>query len=384
MARTTYKKRIIDDVEYYYEVIELPRKSNGKRNRKHICAKTVGELKIKLENIKNDIYNGVNVSNNASFGVLLNEWLYNVHLKDKKPSTINRYEGLYNLYVKNSSLKNKKVNNLKVIDIQKFYNSLELEGISANTITMVHRIIKPFSNYLYINSLTIKDLGAAGMLKLPKIIKNNTAMTVLTVEEQEKFIKSLDNNSDRMLYLFALGTGLRLGELLALTWNDIHDGIVKVHKNIKNVKINNKWTIILQDTPKTDKSNRCVPIPKNILIELQKHKEKQNELKFKAENLYNDNNTIFCTDFGKYIDPSNLNRRFKKSLFKANINPIKFHSLRHTYATRLFENNVPPKVVSDLLGHKDIATTLNLYTWVLESQKNKAIDILDNIFNINN
>ncbi|AIY79012.1 phage integrase family protein [Clostridium botulinum 202F] len=382
MARTTYKKRIIDGIEYYYEVIELPRKANGKRNRKHVYSKTVSELKAKLETIKNDIYHGVNVSNNDSFGGSFYEWLYNIHLKDKKISTINRYEGLYNLYVKNSNLKNKKISTIKVIDIQKFYNSLENEGTTASTIKMIHKIIKPFLNYLYINGFTIKDLGATGLLKLPKIIKKNNTMTVLTLEDQEKFIHSLDGKSDRALYLFALGTGLRLGEILALTWSDITDNNVIVSKNIKNVKINDKWTLLLQDTPKTKKSNRTVPIPKNILSELETHRLKQNDIKSKAGDMYKDDDIIFATDFGTYIDPSNLNRRFKKLLKNAEIKPIKFHSLRHTYATRLFENNIQPKTVSDLMGHEDIQTTLNLYTWVLDSQKNKAAEILDTIFTI--
>ncbi|NRT90002.1 tyrosine-type recombinase/integrase [Clostridium beijerinckii] len=135
-------------------------------------------------------------------------------------------------------------------------------------------------------------------------------------------------------------------------------------------------------TPKTKKSNRSVPIPKNILSELEKHESKQDNIKSKASNMYNDNNIIFATDFRNYIDTSNLNRRFKKSPKRAEIAPIKFHGLRHTYATRLFENDIQPKTVSDLMGHEDIQTTLNLYTWVLDSQKNKAVDVLDNIFTI--
>lgn len=177
--------------------------------------------------------------------------------------------------------------------------------------------------------------------------------------------------------MFALGIGLRLGEILALTWDDIIDGMV-----IKCVKIDDKWTLLLQDTPKTQKSNHTVPIPKNILSELETHRLKQNDIKSKAGDMYKDDDIIFATDFGTYIDPSNLNRRFKKLLKNAEIKPIKFHSLRHTYATRLFENNIQPKIVSDLMGHEDIQTTLNLYTWVLDSQKNKAAEILDTIFTI--
>lgn len=381
MARTTYKKRLIRGEEYYYEVIELPRKANGKRNRKHICAKTVTELKTKLATINNDIYNGVDVSNSKTFGSMIHDWIYNIHFKNKKISTINRYEGLYNLYIKNSSLTNKKISNLKALDIQEFYNALENDNITASTINMIHRVIKPFLNYLFINSLTIKDLGTPGMLKLPKVKKKNTDITVLSLEDQQKFINSLDDdNSDKILYIFALSTGLRLGEILALTWNDLNNGMVRVDKNIKNVKVNDKWTLLLQDTPKTEKSNRYVPVPKNFLSQLEIHKKKQIELKEKAESLYTDNNLIFATDFGTYIDPSNLNRRFKKALVKADLTPIKFHSLRHTYATRLFENDIQPKVVSDLLGHKDITTTLNLYTWVLDSQRNKAASIINNIF----
>ena len=381
MARTTYKKRLINGEEYYYEVIELPRKANGKRNRKHICAKTVTELKTKLATINNDIYNGVDVSNSKTFGSMIHDWIYNIHFKNKKISTINRYEGLYNLYIKNSSLTNKKISNLKALDIQEFYNALENDNITASTINMIHRVIKPFLNYLFINSLTIKDLGTPGMLKLPKVKKKNTDITVLSLEDQQKFINSLDDdNSDKILFIFALSTGLRLGEILALTWDDLNNGMVRVDKNIKNVKVNDKWTLLLQATPKTEKSNRYVPVPKNVLSQLEIHKKKQIELKSKAESLYTYNNLIFATDFGTYIDPSNLNRRFKKALVKADLTPIKFHSLRHTYATRLFENDIQPKVVSDLLGHKDITTTLNLYTWVLDSQKNKAANIINNIF----
>lgn len=153
---------------------------------------------------------------------------------------------------------------------------------------------------------------------------------------------------------------------------------VQVSKNIKRVKIDGKYTIIEQSTPKTKKSNRVVPIPQSILRELKLHKLEQNKLKVLIGNMYNDNNIVFATETGTYIDGANINKRFRKSLTRADIEPIKFHSLRHTYATRLFELGESPKTISELLGHSDIQTTLNIYTHVTEESKNVAINKFDN------
>lgn len=382
MARRKEKTTTKNGVTYYYETVEFPRKPNGKRDIKYAYGKTVAEMKEKLKQLELKRDQGIITSNNDYFGSMFKDWFYNTHIKGKKISTINRYEGLYKRYIQDCILKNIKISKIKALDIQKFYNLLESEGRTPNTIKMIHKVMKPFLNYLYVNGFTIKDLGVKGIIKLPKIIKKEKSFTVLTLEDQQKFINSLDGSPDRLLYLFALGTGLRLGELLAITWDDIKNGMVTVNKNVKKVSIDGKWVNLPQDTPKTENSNREVPIPIDLIKELKGHKLQQNNIKARIGEMYSDNNLVFCTDYGTYIDPSNLNKRFKRALNRANVTPIKFHSMRHTYATRLFENNVPPKVVSDLLGHADITTTLNIYTWVMKSEKTKAVDTINNIFTV--
>ena len=94
---------------------------------------------------------------------------------------------------------------------------------------------------------------------------------------------------------------------------------------------------------------------------------------------YQNNDLVFPTKLGKYQDSSNVRKRFKKALKKAGIKDIKFHALRHTFATRLFENNVPIKTVSSLLGHYDVSITMDIYTHVLEESKKDAAKILNNI-----
>ncbi|WP_328597744.1 tyrosine-type recombinase/integrase [Peptostreptococcus porci] len=89
---------------------------------------------------------------------------------------------------------------------------------------------------------------------------------------------------------------------------------------------------------------------------------------------------MFTDEVGRTIDNKRPNRTLQAILKKLDINPIKFHGLRKTYATRLFENGVPPKTVQTLLGHADIQTTLNIYTQVMEEEKYKAVDTLNSIF----
>lgn len=115
---------------------------------------------------------------------------------------------------------------------------------------------------------------------------------------------------------------------------------------------------------------RVIPIP-DMLIPKLKYGES-----------YYLNNYVFFTDkLGKNIDNKKPNRHLKSTFKKINIDPIKFHGLRKTYVTRLFENGIPPKTVQVLMGHPDITMTLNLYTEVMEEQKQEAVDTLNNIFN---
>lgn len=97
-------------------------------------------------------------------------------------------------------------------------------------------------------------------------------------------------------------------------------------------------------------------------------------------NLYQDNNLVFCNIYGKYLDGSNVRKTFKRILKKNEISERKFHDLRHTYATRLFELGENPKTVQKLLGHSTISITLDTYTYVLDSMKEKAVSKLNSLY----
>jgi len=116
------------------------------------------------------------------------------------------------------------------------------------------------------------------------------------------------------------------------------------------------------------------------LKRLRQYKIGQNEHKLKMANLYNDNNLVFCNIFGNYLDSSNVLKIMKKILDKNNIQEKRFHDLRHTYATRLFELGENPKTIQKLLGHSRLAIILDTYTHVPDAMKEQAISKIDDLY----
>jgi integrase len=182
-------------------------------------------------------------------------------------------------------------------------------------------------------------------------------------------------------------TGLRQGEILALDRKDILNNktIVRVNKTLKTAKVfgtNGEKNIyeIKVTKPKSKASRREVPLPETLKSELRKLEILVAEEKLKLGEAYINNSLLFPSETGTYIDAKNLRRSWKRALENANIPYRKFHVLRHTYATRLFENNTSILTVSRLLGHSTIKTT-EIYTHVLEDIKAKEVECLNTIFN---
>jgi integrase len=313
----------------------------------------------------------------------LKYWLFEIKNNEIKPSTLERYESILRIYITGSVIGDIKLKDLRAGHLQSYYNSL-YKTYSVNVIHNLNKFIKSGLSQALNENYISKNYASLVTLKKKDEKKE---VEHLTVEEQNRFLEVCKGDRLEALFYMALSTGLRLGELLALTWNDIDlsTAEVSVDKSVKLVGIpdkegNKEYKTIVQE-PKTKSSIRTVPIPDVALNVLKQHKKLQLEERVKAGEVYINNNIVFANPIGGYTNESNLRRKYKRLLAEAKIKEVKFHSLRHTYATTLFIKDVSPKVVQALMGHSDISTTLNVYTHTNKDIKVEAVQKLNEVFN---
>ena len=360
-------------------------KADGKKKIKTIYGKTQKEVKDKLEDYKKELL--LNTYNVDYDNITLADYYY-TWLMDKKPSykatSFKDYETIYRLYIKGRPIGKARLKKLSQTDLKRQYRDLMNEGITPQTIHRINTKLKACLNTAIREEVIIKN--PCSLVELPKITKIKKR-EVLTAEEQASFIEAIQGHKLELLYIVALATGMRLGEILGLKWKyiDFTNNTIEVYNTIQRIFVfddNMKKKLkTIEQTPKTENGTRVIPLPVSSIPKLKEHRKKQLENKLKYGQSYNISDYVFTDEMGRIIDNKKPNRNLQSILKTLGIEPIKFHGLRKTYATRLFENGVPPKTVQTLLGHADIQTTLNIYTEVMDTEKQKAVDTLNNIFN---
>lgn len=358
-------------------------KPNGKPDRKQFYGKTQKEVKEKLEEYKRKISMGILNEEKIILQDWFYTWLFDYRKQDLKPKSFDRYYGIYKNYVNNTTLGKIKLCDLRTTHLQRHYNNLLNQGVTPTTIKQLNTNLKTCLGEAERQGYILKNW--CKLVTLPKI-EDNKEIKVLTKEEQTKFLAAIKGHELELLFIVALGTGLRLGELLGLKWCDIDfkNNELTVQRSIQRVPIFEGDKIVkyevIEQTPKTKNSSRTISVPVNIINKLKKYKKEQNQLILYAGEAYTNNNYVLCNKLGNIIDEKKPGRNLKSILKKLDIEPMKFHALRHTYATRLFEAGVPPKTVQHLMGHADIQTTMNIYTHVMKGEKMEVVDKINNLF----
>jgi integrase len=251
------------------------------------------------------------------------------------------------------------------------------QGLDANTIGQHHKVLSGALKQAEKNQLVLRNV--CRLTESPR--QTRKEMRTLTIEQvMIQLLPALQGDRLYAAFLTVFMVGLRRGELLGLRWQDIgwDDEVLHVRQIL--VRIYNRDTrgegrktrLVFQE-PKTEKSRRSVSIPEVCLAALRRHKAHQAEERLLLGPGYQDDGLVFAKADGTPIDPRLMNLYFTQALKRAGLPAIRLHDARHTFATWMLEQGTQPKVVSEMLGHSKISTTLDVYSHVsLELQKQAA------------
>lgn len=296
---------------------------------------------------------------------LFPEYFKYLELNNKKQSVYKikkRLEKVSNYFY------DQRINSITKKDILNFKISLEDENYSYSYKKALYYALNEFFEYLvlydYIDDNIVKKVGNF------KNKEPNKKYNYWTYEEYKRFIDNCEEQIYKSLYSFLFFTGCRLGESLALTFNDIENNTIKIDKTITKEFYNGKRIIT---TPKTKKSNREIHIDNYLIKEL-----------YNLMQIYKNKYSYFDNDFYifggiKPLAPTTVERKKNLICEKISLKKIKLHEFRHSHATLLLQNNIPIKDVAERLGHSDITLTLNIYTHVSKDKEKRTLQILNSI-----
>lgn len=300
--------------------------------------------------------------NKKNYNDVLIEWLSSKK-NEVKESTYLKYAMMIETYI-SSLLGNLNFKKIKNSDIKSFFENKKINGLSESVKNNLFIILNASINYgiskKYRRKFTLEKLQF-------KKVKNE--ITYFTKKEQELLVDYLIKNMNlrNLSILLGISLGIRIGEICALKWNciDFQNNTISINltaQRIKNLDKNSKSkTKLVVDVPKTESSIRVIPIPKKLIPILKEYKQ-------------DDNYYIFTNNSLTPKDPRALEKYFASILKRIGIKQLNFHSLRHTFATRLREQKVDIKVISELLGHSDWKITQSIYVHASLDYKRTSVD----------
>lgn len=386
MARQPKTNTLVNGYNYYRTVLTIGYDIDGNPIKKQFYGKSKTESENKKKEYLKTLESGVNPDlASQTLERSMKTWLWEIEYgSSNKSSSFERYESIFRNYIQGTEFGHLKLNDIKKLSIQKHYNVLSDAGKSNSILINLNKLLSKFFIYAESEQYIIKN-----PVKGFKINKSNEQ----DIEEEDKIVETFTQDeinrilavaNPKLKYLieFALLTGIRQGEILALNRTDIRNKIVKITKSVRTIKVyetEEKYHYEIKATkPKTKSSRREVPLPYALIEEIEKLFLLLNEERLKLGPAYVENTLLFPSLTGTYMDAKNLRRSWERALITAKVPHKKFHSLRHTYATRLFENGVSILTVSRLLGHSSIRTT-EIYTHVLEDIKQRDVQCLNDL-----
>jgi len=336
--------------------IEL-RSEGGKRNRKFIYGSTRSEVAKRLSTLLADLDRGIRPPNDKLLlGDFLSEWLETVVKDQVRPSTVRSYTDIVNQHLR-PDLGDIPISSLRPQDIASLLAS-KSSSLSPRTVQYIHAVLRRALNFAV--RWDVVPRNVATLVDPPRAPR--VPQSPLSLLQAKALLAEASNHRLYALYAVAISMGLRRGEALALSWDDIDfgAGTLVVNKSLQRID-----GALLFVEPKTERANRTLQLPDFCISALRAHRVRLHQERLVKGSRWRDHNLVFPSTVGTPMEPRNLTRQFHEMCARASIPRRRFHDLRHTCATLMLAQGVPARVVMEVLGHSDFGTTMNIYSHVM-------------------
>jgi integrase len=260
-------------------------------------------------------------------------------------------------------------------DLNRFYTSKLKEQLSAGYVRNMHLVLHKALDYAVLSRKVAQNV--CDLVKPPRYVAPE--QHVLSEEQARRLLQVAQGHRLEVLLNLALVTGMRRGELIGLKWSDIdlERGTLQVRRTVDRIGTHG----FIESEPKTAKGRRQIILPRFMVDLLKQHRTRQREIRLKAGTAWHDQDIVFCTLVGTFMEASHLREHFQRLLKDAGLPHMRFHDLRHSTATILLAQGINPKVVQELLGHSHINVTLGIYGHVTPSMHGEAMAKMEGLLN---
>ena len=341
--------------------------ATGGRRRKTVFGDTKQEVQDKLTQDRAATLEGLFVEpNKLRVAAFLDRWLEDGAKPTVRATTYISYQGVVNNHIK-SRIGGLMLSKLTPVHVQAMYADMDREGASPRLRQLTHAVLRRALKMAVKWGLVIRNVCDA--VDPPRVAKREIA--TLSAEQVQVLLTAAKDERLFALFVLAIGTGMRMGEMFALHWKNVD--LKRATLNVCQTLIELKGKLSLGE-PKTAKSRRRIDLPLYAVAALKAHQKKM------AGEGFGEVPWVFCNTTGGPLRRSHFHAYvFHPLLEAASLPHMRFHDLRHTSATLLLAAGVHPKIVQERLGHSQIAITLDIYSHVLPTMGLEAAGKLDDV-----
>ena len=365
--------------------------ARGRQKQLSVYGKTRAEVARKLNEKTAAIQNGTYIiPRDHTLLEWLENWLTTYAYIKVRASTYASYQAYINNHIA-PYIGGVKLQKLTTEQLQLFFNEKAKNGrldgkggLSPKTIrnmyNMLHEALQQAVTNKYLS------VNVSGGVVLPS--RQTPDIIVFKPEEQAAILEAC--KKERLGFAIELDfmTGLRIGELCALKWSDfdftekifdVRRTLQRIQKKTSDIGEKSAKTQIVEGDTKTKNGKRVIPITDVMYHKLMQHRSRQNFEKLRLGKGYADHGYVFANEFGYAVEPSYLRDVYERILKSAGVSHYKFHTIRHTFATRAIENGAPVKIVSEILGHSSVQLTMDVYCHPSVSAKRSVMEKLEKL-----